>query len=157
MEKLPQTPATYDAMFTTGGYAGAYSLPYRHTWYYPLYKGVLAAVNRHGTQQILEVGCGTGGFAHLLFETSNVAYHGFDFSSEAVRQARARTGRIDTFEVADATRAESYQHGFDTIVCTEVLEHVETVQWKRAFTEASIRQVVRGRVSLVKMARVLAD
>ena len=125
MDRLPHTPDTYDAMFTAGGYAGVYSLPYRHTWYYPLYKAVIAAAKRHAARQILEVGCGTGGFAHLLFDTSNIAYHGFDFSSEAVRQARARTARADAFEVADATRAESYQHVFDTIVCTEVLEHIE--------------------------------
>ena len=148
MDRLPQTPDTYDAMFTAGGYAGAYSLPYRHTWYYPLYKGVFAAVNRHRARQLLEVGCGTGGFAHLLFDTSSIAYHGLDFSREAVRQAGARTGRAAAFEVADATRAESYQHAFDTIVCTEVLEQSSLIATPFPYGRAALCVFAACRTSI---------
>lgn len=125
MEKLSQTPETYDRMFAEGGYGGTFRLHYKHTWYYPLYRKVLSIVQRHGGRHVLEVGCGTGGFAHLLQETTALEYAGFDFSSEAVSQARARTGREDCFSVGDATIPESYPGTYDTIVCTEVLEHIE--------------------------------
>ena len=74
---------------------------------------------------ILEVGCGTGGFAQSLMETSSRQYCGFDFSEVGVRMARARTGRDDCFFVGDARRAQSYEQPYDTIVCLEVLEHIE--------------------------------
>jgi len=125
MDKLPQTPETYDRMFANGGYGGAFQLPYRHSWYYPMYKEVFKAVKAAGARHLLEVGCGTGGFAHLLFEHSNIDYCGFDFSPEAVSQARARTSREDSFFVGDATVADSYARDYDTIACTEVLEHIE--------------------------------
>lgn len=50
---------------------------------------------------------------------------GFDFSAVAVATAIARTGRQDAFRVGDATREESYAQPYNTIVCTEVLEHIE--------------------------------
>jgi len=127
MIKFDQTKATYDALFLQGGFEGTYDLPYRHSSYFPLFRRVLKQVLDSGAKSILEVGCGTGGFAHYLMETTPVAYRGFDFSDVAVGKARERTGRAEAFFVGDATVPETYSgQSPDCIVCTEVLEHIES-------------------------------
>jgi 2-polyprenyl-3-methyl-5-hydroxy-6-metoxy-1,4-benzoquinol methylase len=126
MTKAEQTSATYDRVFSEGGYEGIYDLPYWRSSYYPLFKGVLREVIRRDAKSVLEVGCGTGGFAHLLFERTAINYRGFDFSEVAVRKAIARTGRANAFYVGDATSTATYQgQNADCIVCTEVLEHID--------------------------------
>ena len=107
MEKIRQSPDYYDRMFAAGGHDGMYELPYRHSTYYPLFLGVLGEVLRARARSVLEVGCGTGSFAHLLMDRTTVTYAGFDFSAVAVEKARQRTGKAECFCVADATRADS--------------------------------------------------
>lgn len=126
LEKKPQVPQTYDAMFEIGGEAGVFDLPYKRSPYYPMFKAVRSSLMRRAPQRVLEVGCGTGPLAHLLQETTRISYQGFDFSDVAVRKARARTGHSDRFFVGDATAAATYEGlQYDAIVCTEVLEHLE--------------------------------
>jgi SAM-dependent methyltransferase len=123
---MKQAPETYDEMFRDGGYQGVYDLPYWNSAYYPLFKQVLAEVERRDVRSILEVGCGTGAFAHLVMSRTKLEYHGFDFSRVAVSKASRRTSRPDAFFVADATASASYSgHSYDCVVCTEVLEHIE--------------------------------
>ena len=136
ISKIKQAAAYYDDMFTAGGDGGVYDLPYRYSSYYPLFRAVLRQVRRAETRSVLEVGCGTGGFAHLLSDKTDIAYAGFDFSAVAVTKARSRTGRDDWFFLGDALSPRSYTHPYDTIVCTEVLEHISDdlgviEQWRR--------------------------
>jgi len=127
LEKKPQVPATYDAMFESGGDAGVFELPYRRSPYYPMFRAVRDTLKRHAPQRVLEVGCGTGPLAHMLMQSMSVGYRGFDFSPVAVEKARRRTGRHDEFFVGDATAAATYKGmPYDAIVCTEVLEHIES-------------------------------
>jgi len=114
----------YDAMYSTGGYEKVYLLPYHRSHYYPLFKSVLAEIQRRGATAVLEVGCGNGRFAHMLFDRTTLGYHGFDFSEVGVSQAREKTGRADSFSIGDATTPESYSQAHDIIVCMEVLEHI---------------------------------
>jgi len=125
MNKKPQVSQTYDEMYALQGDEGAYTLPYQHSCYFPLYKQVRKALEEYDARQILEVGCGTGGLAHYLFDTTEIEYNGFDFSPIAVEKAMLRTKHPELFYVGDATNSESYKHGYDAIICTEVLEHVE--------------------------------
>ena len=60
----------------------------------------------------------------MLMQKSGATYRGFDFSDIAIRQASSRTGRPELFSRADARDARSYAFEYDTIVCTEVLEHI---------------------------------
>jgi SAM-dependent methyltransferase len=127
MDKKPQIASTYDEMFENGGSGnGVFDLPYRRSPYFPLFRSVLQLLPQH-TAGVLEVGCGTGTFAHYLFDARpNTSYTGFDFSTVAVDKARRRTGRSDCFLVGDATEPAVYQgQQYDTIICTEVLEHLE--------------------------------
>ncbi|WP_275098471.1 class I SAM-dependent methyltransferase [Sedimenticola hydrogenitrophicus] len=124
-EKKVQNSNTYDEMYASNQESGAYGLPYYKSCYFPLYKHVKRILDKNRDNRILEVGCGSGGFAHYLFDTTNMIYRGFDFSGVAVDYARMRTGRSDVFHIGDATHKKSYLCDYDTIICTEVLEHVE--------------------------------
>lgn len=126
MEKAVQSKELYDSMYEEGGFQGVYNLAYRHSAYYPLFKQVLRVVSDSKAKSILEVGCGSGAFAHMVMDNTSLDYRGFDFSSVAVEKSKVRTGRDEAFYEGDATSAEAYQgKPYDCIVCTEVLEHVE--------------------------------
>ncbi|MCK7579226.1 MAG: class I SAM-dependent methyltransferase [Chromatiales bacterium] len=126
MTKKSQQSSTYDEMFEQGGFGGVFDLHYRDSCYYPMYKAVTDELQRYKIQSILEVGCGSGAFAHMLLEKGNIDYRGFDFSSVAVTKAIARTSRPDLFYVSDAMNADNYANRDDgeALVCTEVLEHI---------------------------------
>ncbi len=93
--------------------------------YQPLFHKVVRAIRVHGSRSILEVGCGNGFLADLLLHEYAGVYRGFDFSPVAIDNARDRTRRPELFFRADALDACSYAGTYDTIVCTEVLEHIE--------------------------------
>ena len=94
--------------------------------YYPLFKLVLRELRRIAPARVLEVGCGSGMLAHMIFdELPHMQYRGFDFSRAGVERAFARTGRADAFHVADARSPDAYMVEYDAVICTEVLEHIE--------------------------------
>jgi SAM-dependent methyltransferase len=93
--------------------------------YYPLLQRVLDNVRDHGSRSILEVGAGNGFLAELILQEPRCVYRGFDFSSVAIRNAGNRTRRPELFFQGDALDARSYSFDYDTILCTEVLEHIE--------------------------------
>ena len=98
---------------------------YRASIYFRLYREVCRQLNTPAHGSILEVGCGTGAFAHCVMETLPITYRGFDFASIAIQGARERTGRDDCFFIGDARSAESYDQPYNVVVCLEVLEHIE--------------------------------
>lgn len=121
--KRSEAPAeTYDRHFLESEEAERH---YSRSFYYCLYRRVCRRLNEAASQQILEVGCGTGALAHCVMEVSVASYRGFDFSAVGVEKARKRTGCYDRFFIGDARNAESYDAPYDTIVCLEVLEHIE--------------------------------
>jgi len=95
------------------------------TRYDELFRRVVANIRHRGSRSVLEVGCGSGFLAKMILQEYDGIYRGFDFSAEAIRNASDRTGRPDLFFVGDALDSRSYPGGYDTIVCTEMLEHVD--------------------------------
>lgn len=98
-------------------------LPYHLSHYYPLWSVI--ADRLRGCGGVLEVGCGAGQLATLLREQGLARYTGFDLSPAAVEIARGQCPDAD-FHVANAFETDLFTTSdFDTIVCTEVLEHVD--------------------------------
>ncbi len=101
------------------------NIPATRALYYPLMRKVVESIQDHGSCSILEVGCGNGFLAEMLLQENRVSYRGFDFSPVAVRNAADRTGHPELFFRGDALDAQSYACDYDTIICTEVLEHID--------------------------------
>jgi SAM-dependent methyltransferase len=95
------------------------------TRYDELFRKIVANLRHRGSRSVLEVGCGSGFLAKMILQEYDGVYRGFDFSAEAIRNASYRTGRPDLFFVGDALDSRSYAADYDTIVCTEMLEHVD--------------------------------
>lgn len=71
---------------------------------------------------IVEIGCGAGEFAELLWQAGFQRYQGFDFSSKAVDLARARLP--DEFYVGVLDVEKSAIPPADVYVCIETMEHL---------------------------------
>lgn len=103
-----------------------YGVHYTKSTYYALFGAVVRELREARARRVLEVGCGSGVLAQMIFDRlPDVAYRGFDFSATGVARAHTRTGRPDLFFVGDARSPEPYRTDYDAIVCTEVLEHIE--------------------------------
>ncbi|MBN1268940.1 MAG: class I SAM-dependent methyltransferase [Kiritimatiellae bacterium] len=99
--------------------------PCTQSLYYPLWCVICERLVEAGARSVLEIGCGSGQLARMLLERGIQEYVGLDFSREAITAARLQApgGR---FIVDDARTSTIYADGgYDGIVCTEVLEHVE--------------------------------
>jgi len=101
------------------------NFPEARAVHYPLLRKVVERLQDHGSHSILEVGCGNGFLAEMILQEHGGDYRGFDFSPVAVQNASGRTGHPEVFFRGDALDAGSYDCDYDTIVCTEVLEHVD--------------------------------
>jgi SAM-dependent methyltransferase len=101
------------------------NVPVTRALYYPLLRKVVENLQSHGRRSILEVGCGNGFLAEMILLEHACVYRGFDFSPIAVQNASDRTGHPELFFRGDALDAGSYASEYDTIVCTEVLEHID--------------------------------
>jgi len=100
--------------------------PENSNWY-PIYKIVLGFLPPpHMNPSILDVGCGTGMFAKLLYKYGYTRYSGFDFSAVRVKIARKVVPNFSFFKknMLDRGMQDIYPL-YDNIVALEVLEHIE--------------------------------
>ncbi len=75
---------------------------------------------------ILEVGCGEGHLAHqILDEFSNITYTGLDITPEIVEMARGANPEGEFLTGSAYDLADFYNHKYDIVVMSEVLEHLE--------------------------------
>ncbi len=75
---------------------------------------------------VLEVGCGNGAFAGLLFEHIEL---GIDSEPKQIRRCRNRTGSIyQSVSVMDARKLELSRESFRTIFANCVLEHIPNIE-----------------------------
>jgi ubiquinone/menaquinone biosynthesis C-methylase UbiE len=94
--------------------------------------------------RVLEVGCGRGVGAHIIFERFGAReVHAFDLDADMVNQASGRLSfygpdRLRLF-VGDVTSIEAADCSFDAVVDFGILHHVP--DWQKAVSE--IRRVLR--------------
>lgn len=96
---------------------------YRDCPYYVLWQITLAMLKEIKDPQIVELGCGTGQFAHLLWDNGFCCYLGIDFSETAIGIAHGMSPQV--FEVGDITKFKVEASNFNTVIILEVLEHLE--------------------------------
>lgn len=112
----------YDASFEA---SGDWSGHYTTSEYYFLWAVIADRTQRTEAKSILEIGCGSGQLACLLREKAGCKYVGFDFSEKRVEYARKANPDL-SFLHEDAFKSDLFTTcDYDTVVCTEFLEHVE--------------------------------
>ncbi|PWJ81675.1 tetratricopeptide repeat protein [Pseudaminobacter salicylatoxidans] len=108
------------------------------TSYRQMWERIVDLLTTNGSRSILDIGCGPGQFAAFLAKRFKCEYLGMDFSSVAVRQATERKLPF-TFAQGNALTTSLVESvAYDTVICTEVLEHVdkdlELISWVRSGT-----------------------
>ena len=102
-----------------------YSTPYKKVKYYKMWCKAYGWVKKYEDKfyprSIIELGCGTGQFAHLLYDKKIRQYIGYDFSDVAIGKARK-------FSPMDFRTADIYGVNISVdnlIICLETLEHID--------------------------------
>lgn len=122
----------YDAIYSK---SESYRQHYAKSRYYSLWLLVMERIPQGA--RVLEVGCGTGQFAHFALDLERETkserleyFAGFDFSLEAVRMTNSRlfeNGYFPQRRVWAGNALSEYSYKavkmYDTIVCMEVFEH----------------------------------
>lgn len=112
----------YDASFDAGGTGARH---YTESEYYFLWSVIVDRIQTTAARSILEIGCGTGQLACLIQDNVGCRYVGFDFSQTRVEFARKAHPDL-SFVQQDAFQTDLFTTcDYDTVVCTEFLEHVE--------------------------------
>lgn len=114
-------PKWYDQTFQNNDH---WKEHYTKSRYYPIWTVIADRLIRAKSKSVLDIGCGSGQVASLLRDKGLARYLGLDFSSTRIQQAREVCPEFD-FVVADAFQTDLLDaHEYDTVVCTEFLEHV---------------------------------
>lgn len=124
-----QPPAYYDRIYIN---ARKYRRHYSGVRWLEMFK----KASLHCGQNILEIGCGVGQFAHLLHDKGFLFYHGVDFSKVAILRAEALKLKGFHFHLGNIYEPDWYEgrteegQGFtyDTVVALETLEHVRDME-----------------------------
>lgn len=116
----------YDDVYLQGGNNNMYNDHYKQSVYYPIWEKALALIEEITKPNLIEVGCGVGQFANLLFDHNIINYNGIDYSKEAIKLAKGNNKRFaDKFIVDDAYQSQIFQEKYNTVILFEVLEHLD--------------------------------
>lgn len=91
----------------------------------------------HGSKKLLDVGCGEGGY-FFLYKEMGISYDGIEPDESIIKPG-------EPVKVAVAEKIPFPQASFDTIICMDVMEHVNDP--KKAMEE--IRRVMKPHGKLV--------
>jgi SAM-dependent methyltransferase len=102
-----------------------YRLHYTASRYFHIWSVIVYRIRQLNAQSVLEIGCGSGQLAEMLFDHGIRNYVGIDFSRTAIQMARNRVPAYQ-FLVDNALTTTLYaSESYEVILCTEVLEHIE--------------------------------
>lgn len=117
---------TYDTLYLKGGAGQNYHKHYTESVYYNSWKQVisyLAFLSRDIS--IIDVGCGVGQFANMLFDQGFNNYHGIDFAKKAIDIAKQANPKFqDRFLVDDAFKSSIFDLDYEIVILFEILEHL---------------------------------
>lgn len=103
-----------------------YKVKYTSSIYFTLWGKVIGQLMDIPQPKILEIGCGSGQFANMLWDLGFKEYTGFDFSETAIEIAKQKSEQ--KFFVMDALNPESYNFDFNVLIILEVLEHTDDIK-----------------------------
>lgn len=119
---IEQGPEYYDEAVIR---MGAHCQHYTEASHYPLWSVLVDRLRQTEAESVLEIGCGPGRLALYLHDKGINRYFGFDFSPVNIEWSRKNCPESD-FVVANALETNLFQtQDYDTVICTEVLEHIE--------------------------------
>ncbi len=112
-------------------------------------------------ERVLDVGCGTGRHACEIFRTLGADVMGVDLNMEDLHTAACTLHLMDDINHgswmisrADATKLPFKDCSFDTIICSEVLEHIPD---NRAAIAELVRVLKPGKDLVVSVPRFLPE
>ena len=121
-----QNAQYYDNMYRTGGHIGQYHVHYTESRYFPVWFRGAEIISSMNNPRVLDIGCGPGQFAHLLFDNGITSYKGIDHSSEAIELAKNNVPQwAGNFTVTNVFDIDSLPENIDIVTMFEVLEHLE--------------------------------
>ena len=87
---------------------------------------ILERLDLGPSQRVLDCGCGDGYYLAMMCDLGQAQLHGIDINPWGISRARAITDRVKVLiSFGDACRMPYPSNSFDSIVCTEVFEHVQ--------------------------------
>ena len=115
----------YDEVYSSGGSNKMYFKKYTESPYYFTWKIALSFL-KEKSLSVLDIGCGPGQFAEMLFDSGIKNYIGFDFSKQAIEMAKkTNLENSEKFFVEDIFKTDIFNNEFDVYFCFEVLEHID--------------------------------
>ncbi|GAA0733502.1 class I SAM-dependent methyltransferase [Clostridium oceanicum] len=116
----------YNSVYTAGGANKSYHKHYSKSQYIEIWNKALELIKGIKNCSILDVGCGPGQFANLLFDNNINNYMGLDFSTVAIDLAKKINPRYkEKFLCDDIYTSNVYKKGYNVIIMLEVLEHLQ--------------------------------
>ena len=127
---VPQTTQNernqYNAIYAQGGWNQEFLKHYSECIYYPAWKQVLAWIQEISNPSIIDIGCGPGQIANMLFDHFITDYRGIDYSSEAIAMAiENNPSHKHRFSVDDAYTTSLFNTPYSITLMLEILEHVQ--------------------------------
>ena len=78
---------------------------------------------------VLDAGCGEGFVSHYLAtRNGSISITGVDVQPQAIEFAKKNFGEVATYQVASLYSLPFSDNSFDTVVCSQVLEHLDDVE-----------------------------
>lgn len=115
----------YDEVYKSGGYDKMYFKHYSKTQYAGGWEKAIEIIKQINDPRVIEIGCGPGQFANLLFDNGITNYKGIDFSSEAINLAKITNEKYnELFCLDNAYTSKIYYEDYNIAILFEVLEHV---------------------------------
>lgn len=110
---------SYDRIYSR---SNKYKLHYKLLRFYPVWYAIASTLNIN--DNIIDIGCGPGHLAELLFDIGVKNYTGIDFSNVAIKQAKLKVPDFN-FVCEDVTATSLFENINKTYISTEAFEHFE--------------------------------
>ena len=127
---VPQTTLNerdqYNTIYAQGGWNQEFRKHYSECIYYPAWRRVLAWIQEISNPSIIDIGCGPGQIANMLFDHFITNYRGIDYSSKAIAMAiENNPSHRHCFSVDDAYTTSLFRTPYSIALMLEILEHVK--------------------------------